>query len=186
MALWSRVCYFKGTGIHMRVSQVVIPTISLLPKETKAAPAWLSLVALFVAEIVLVVAIMTAASHRHLAVVYDRLAAQEPMLNLLNNATAKIVTLTGRSGAQVRLVYDSAQKRGVLLISNLGDPGDEFSYRLWMVNNQGSRTAWDFNASSDPLTIVPIKADFRRYERATIFVERRNSVRSAPILSGKF
>jgi hypothetical protein len=166
--------------------QVVTPIISLRQKATAAAPAWLFCVALLVAELVLVVAIMTAASQRHLALIHSQMAAQEPILNLLNNAAAKIVTLTGRPGARVRLVYDSEQKRGVLVITNLADPGDDFSYRLWMVNHQGSRSAWDFHTGRDLQTIVPIKADFSRYQRAAIFVEHRNSLRSAPILSGSF
>jgi len=165
---------------------VVIPTISLRRKATAAAPAWLFCVALVVVELVLIVAIMTASMHRHLAGIYSDIAAQEPMLNLLNNATAKVVHLTGRPGAGVRLVYDPGQKRGVLLVASLGDPGDDFSYRLWMVNNQGSRSAWDFHVGRTPLTVVPIKADFGRYQRAAIFVEHRNSSRSAPILSGSF
>jgi len=163
---------------------VVIPTISLRRKATAAAPAWLFCVALLVVEIVLVVAIMTAATHQNLAAIYARIAAQEPMLNMLNNASAKVVPLTGRSGAVVRLVYDSAQKRGVLLIATLGDPGDEFSYRLWMVSRFGSRSAWAFDAGAEDLTVIPIKADFASYDRVAIFVEHRNSSRSAPILFG--
>ncbi|HET6781226.1 MAG TPA: anti-sigma factor [bacterium] len=170
----------------MRGIRVLIPTISLRGKAKAAAPAWLFCVALLVVELVLIVAIMTAASHRNLAVIYSQIAAQEPMLNLLNNASAKILPLTGRPGAGVRLVYDPGQKRGVLLIANLGDPGNDFSYRLWMVGSQGSRSAWDFSAGPDPLTIVPIKADFGRYNRAAIFVEHKNSSRSAPILFGRF
>lgn len=163
---------------------MVIPTISLRRKATAAAPAWLKCVALVAVEMIMVMAIMTAAMHRHLAMIYSEIAAQEPMLNLLNNATARVVHLTGRPGAGVRLVYDAGQKRGVLLIATLGNPGDDFSYRLWMVSYQGSRSAWAFQPGTGPLTVVPIKADFSRYQRVAIFVEHRNSSRSAPILFG--
>lgn len=160
------------------------PKINLKPKATAPAPAWMVGFAALAVGLVLVLAIMTAASYRHLTTIYTRLAAQEPMLNLIHNASAKIVPLTGRSGASVRLVYDSAQKRGVLLIASLANPGDAFSYRLWLVGRNGQRSAWVFRTGSEDLTVIPIKADFSHYQRVTISVERSSSRSTAPILSG--
>lgn len=167
---------------------VGIPVISLRSKATAPAPAWMIGVGVLIVELVLVLAIMTAASYRDQVRLYDRLSAQEPMLDLLDllhNASAKMVPLTGRSGAGVRLVYSPSLKRGVLLVASLGSPSDEFSYRLWLVGQDGSRTAWGFQSRSDDLTIVPINADFSRYHRVTISVDHRDSSRSTvPILSG--
>lgn len=170
----------------MRGFFVGIPVISLRSKATASVPAWMIGSVTLVVELVLVLAIMTAASYRYETMLYNRLSAQEPLLDLLHTASAKIVLLTGREGASVRLIYDSAQKRGVLLVTNLANPGDDFSYRLWLVGNNGSRTAWAFQAGSGPLTIVPIKADFGRFRSVSISVEHRNSARSVPILSGSF
>ena len=172
----------------MRGFFVGVSAISLRSKAMAPAPAWMIGVAVLIVELVLVLAIMTAANYRDQVRLYDRLSAQEPMLDLLDllhNASAKIVPLTGRSGAGVRLVYSPSLKRGVLLVASLGSPGDEFSYRLWLVGRDGSRTAWAFQSGSDDLTIVPISADFNRYHRVTISVEQRDASRSTvPILSG--
>ncbi|MBI2201688.1 MAG: hypothetical protein HYU43_07075, partial [Armatimonadetes bacterium] len=89
-----------------------IPVISLRSKATASAPAWMIGAVTLVVELVLVLAIMTAASYRYETGLYNRLSAQEPLLDLLHNASTRIVLLTGRPGASVRLIYDSAQKRG--------------------------------------------------------------------------
>jgi anti-sigma-K factor RskA len=119
-----------------------------------------------------------------------QVAAQERILVLLANPSARSVTLTGQGQAGVRLLYTPERHEGILVAANLDDPGPDFVYQLWLIAGQEPESAGVFRPAPDrrPL-IVPVTADFTRYgviaitrERGPLGVRRPTS---SPILIGK-
>ncbi len=126
-------------------------------------------------------------NHR-LAVLSERLASQERILVLLANPTARTVSLTGSVQARVRLFYEPERKSGALIVVDLDDPGRDFVYQVWLIAGQEPESAGVFRSTLGQPMIVPIAADFARYqiiaitrERGPIGVQRPTT---QPILAG--
>jgi len=101
-----------------------------------------------------------------------RLARQEQVLALLASPTARVATLTGRVPGSVRLVYDPQGNLGALVVRDLQDPGAGFVYQLWLVTGQRADSGGVFRPVPGQSLVLPIQADFRRYEIVAITVER--------------
>ncbi len=110
--------------------------------------------------------------NQRLAALNERLAAQEQVLALLASPTTKTATLSGSVQAKVRFVYDPDRKQGALVVSDLGDPGAEFVYQLWLVAGTEPQSAGVFRPVPGRPIIVPVTADFGRYQAVAISVER--------------
>lgn len=125
---------------------------------------------------------------QRVAALNERLAAQEQVLALLASPTTKTATLSGSVQAKVRFVYDPDRKQGALVVSDLGDPGAEFVYQLWLVAGTEPQSVGVFRPAPGQPIIVPVAADFARYQVVAISVERGPSgapkPTTKPILAG--
>lgn len=124
------------------------------------------------AAVAIVLAGIAVSLNQRLATLNERLAAQEQVLVLLASPSTKTATLAGSVQAKVRFVYDPVRRQGALIVSDLGDPGSEFVYQLWLVAGQQPESAGVFRPVPGRPIIVPVAADFGRYQAVAISVER--------------
>ncbi len=126
---------------------------------------------------------------RQLTALSTRLAAQEQVLALLSAPSARTVSLSGSVTAAARFVYDPDRGRGALLVSDLRDPGREFVYQLWLIAGTQPESVGVFRPAPGQPVVVPLAADFSRYQAVAISVERAPSgapqPTTTPILIGK-
>lgn len=141
-----------------------------------------------VAALAVVLAGVTLSLNQRLAALNDRLAAQERVLALLANTESRTTALAGSVPANVRFVYHHGTQQGALVVTDLQDPGAEQVYQLWLIAGQEPESAGVFRPVAGRPIIIPVKADFSRYQAVAISVERgpQGSQRptSAPILLG--
>lgn len=148
-------------------------------------------VGLGAAAVVLVVALAAVgvSLDRRLAVLSDRLAAQEQVLDLLASPSARSVIMTGGVQAAVRLIYDPSRGQGALVVTALQDPGREFVYQLWLIAGTQPESAGVFRPAPGRPVVLQVAADFTRYQAVAISIERAPSgapqPTSTPILAGK-
>jgi hypothetical protein len=119
----------------------------------------------------------------------SRLAAQERVLAVLGSPTSRTAALHGSVQANVRFVYDRAAGQGALVVTDLRDPGAGFVYQVWLVAGQEPQSAGVFRPIPGQPIVVPVNADFRRYQAVAISVERGPQGSAAgpttvPILNG--
>lgn len=156
--------------------------VILLPRR------WAIGLAAAAAVVIVALLSMSLSLNRQLTAIQQRLAAQEQVLALLAGPTAKTSTLKGSVEASVRFVYDPARKQGALIVSDLRDPGAGFVYQLWLVAGTEPQSAGVFRPVPGRPIIVPVAADFTRYQAVAISVERGPSgaprPTSTPILVG--
>lgn len=161
------------------------------PARTVAvSPRWGLRVGAAAAALVVVLAIGGSITlNRRLAVLQQQLTTQEQALVLLTNPAARTTVLTGSLPGNVRLVYDPGQRRGALVVSDLRDPGANLIYQVWLIAGQQPESAGLFRPAPGGPVIVPLAADFLRYQLVAISVEPapRGSLQptTTPILSGK-
>jgi hypothetical protein len=128
------------------------------------------------------------ALNQRLTALQERLTTQEQVLVLLASPSAKAVSLTGSVPANVRFVYDPDRKQGALVVTDLRDPGAAFVYQLWLVAGQQPESAGVFRPAPGRAIIVPVAADFIRYQVVAISVERAplgaRRPTTTPILAG--
>ncbi len=148
-----------------------------VPRWTFAVPAAIA------ASVVLLVGFIAAFNQGASAVRPDQGFAEQ-ILGVMAGESARVITLTGRSGASVRLVYDPIRKRGALVVVRLADPGDDLAYRLWLIDRSGAKAVATFVPSSDRATLVPVQADFGRYDAVAVTVgpRGRSSADATPVL----
>lgn len=151
-------------------------------------PRWTGAVAVAAAGLLLVLAGIGVSLNQRLAALQQRLAAQDHVLALLAGSTAKTATLKGPVEANVRLVYDPARKEGALVVTDLRDPGVQFVYQLWLIAGTEPQSAGVFRPLPGQTVIVPVTADFSKYQAVAISVERGPGgvarPTAAPILIG--
>jgi anti-sigma-K factor RskA len=131
-------------------------------------------IGLTVTALILVVALgaLAVSLNNRLGALQARLAAQEEVLALLAAPTAKTTTLRGTVEANVRFVYDLARGRGALVVTDLRDPGSQFVYQLWLVSRQGAESVGVFRPAAGRPIVLPVRADFTRYQAVAVSVER--------------
>ncbi len=112
---------------------------------------------------------------RHLTALSTRLAAQEQVFALLSAPSARSVSLSGSVTATARFVYDPNQRRGALVVSDLRDPGRGFVYQLWLIAGTQPESAGVFRPAPGQPLVLPLAADFSRYQAVAISVERAPS-----------
>ncbi|MGH2373747.1 MAG: anti-sigma factor [bacterium] len=165
-----------------------IPAPARFPAIPRVPRTWIMGVAALAAALAVVFAGLTLSLNQRLAALNDRLAAQERVLALLANTESKTAALSGTVSANVRFVYHPGTRQGALVVTDLGDPGAEQVYQLWLIAGQEPESAGVFRPVAGRPIIVPVRADFSRYQAVAISVERgplgaaRPS--SAPILVG--
>jgi Anti-sigma-K factor rskA/Putative zinc-finger len=126
---------------------------------------------------------------RQLTALSTRLAVQEQVLALLSSPSARSVSLSGSVTGAARFVYDPNQGRGALVVSDLRDLGREFVYQLWLIAGTQPESAGVFRPTLGQPVVLPLAADFSRYQAVAISVERAPSgapqPTTTPILIGK-
>lgn len=154
-------------GLRARVLSAVQPqrTAPAVPRLWAAGFAVAAVIAAMLGGI-------SISLNQRLAALNERLAAQEQVLALLASPTTKSATLSGSVQAKVRFVYDPDRKQGALVVSDLGDPGAEFVYQLWLVAGTEPQSVGVFRPAPGQPIIVPVAADFGRYQLVAISIER--------------
>ena len=150
---------------------------------------WAVSLAAAAALLLLVLAALGVSLSRQLTALSARLTAQEQVLALLAAPTARSVSLTGSVTAAVRFVYDPDRGRGALVVSDLRDPGREFVYQLWLIAGTQPESAGVFRPAPGQPIVLPLAADFSRYQAVAISVEHAPSgapqPTTTPVLLGK-
>jgi len=141
------------------------------------------------ALLLLVLAGLAVSSSRQLTALSARLAAQERVLALLAAPSSRSVALTGEVKAAVRLIYDPDRGLGALVVSDLRDPGRESVYQLWLIAGAQPESAGIFRPLPGQPIVLPVTADFSRYQAVAISVERAPNgalqPTTTPVLLGK-
>lgn len=149
---------------------------------------WTWVGAAVAAGMVVALAAGVVAMNARLQALQARLAAQEQALALLTAPGARAVALTGTARANGRFILDPGRGQGVLIVTDLRDPGRELVYQLWLVGDGGPESAGVFRPDPDRPVIVPVAANFGRYQAVAISVERApfgaSQPTSVPILIG--
>lgn len=147
-------------------------------------PRWMLLIPLAIAGVLAGLAGMTLSFNQHVGTLHDDHGLAEQVLGALAGSSARVITLTGRPGASVRLVYDPVRRRGGLLVVRLGDPGDDLTYRLWLIQRGVRRPIATFVPAADRATFVPIHEDLAGYDAITIAVGPQNgpAMTATPVL----
>ncbi len=149
---------------------------------------WALGIAALAAVLTVVLTGLTLSLNQRLGALNDRLAAQERVLALLANTESKTAALAGSVSANVRFVYHHGTRQGALVVTDLADPGSAQVYQLWLIAGQEPESAGVFRPVAGRPIIVPVRADFSRYQAVAISVERgpqgASKPTSAPILLG--
>lgn len=125
----------------------------------------------------------------HVGALSARVAAQERLIGVVARPTFRTTMLQGSVQANVRLVYDPAAGQGALVVTDLRDPGARFVYQVWLFAGQEPKSAGVFRPIAGQPLVVPVNADFRRYQAVAISVEQGPTgspagPTSVPVLAG--
>jgi len=150
----------------------VLAGIRVHPDVLQLRRGWAVGLAAAAALLLVILAGLGVSLSRQLTALSTRLAAQEQVLALLSAPSARSVSLSGSVTAAVRLVYDPDRGRGALVVSDLRDPGREFVYQLWLIAGTQPESAGVFRPAPGQPVVLPIAADFSRYQAVAISVER--------------
>src|SRR5262249_36345572 len=101
----------------------------------------------------------------------QQVAAQAQVLTLLADPAAKDVALTGSTAGRARLVFDPARRQGALVASGLLNPGRQSVYQVWLIAGQKPESAAVFRPAQAQATVIPVGADFSRYQTVAISIE---------------
>jgi anti-sigma-K factor RskA len=132
------------------------------------------------AALAIVFAGSTFALNQRLTALNQRLASQERVLAILANPGTKVASLAGPVQANVRFVYHTETRQGALVVSDLADPGQGMVYQLWLIAGQQPESVTVFRPSPGRPIILPVAADFARYQVVAITVERGPNGNPAP------
>jgi anti-sigma-K factor RskA len=124
------------------------------------------------AALAIVFAGTTFSLNQRLSALNQRLAEQERVLAILANPGTKVASLAGPVQASVRFVYHLETKQGALVVSDLADPGQGMVYQLWLIAGGNPESVTVFRPAAGRPIILPVGADFTRYQVVAITVER--------------
>lgn len=151
--------------------------------------AWAIGMAAAAAALVIVASLTAARFSREVILLEQRLARQEQILSVLTGPAAKTAVLAGSVQANVKFVYDPSRGEGALVVTDLRDPGRQQVYQLWLVAGSTPESAGVFRPEAGRPFVVPVRADFTRYQVVAISIERApfgaSQPTAAPILAGK-
>lgn len=167
----------------------VFGTVRSTAKIITLTRGWAVSLGAAAAILIIALAAVNVSLNQQLSALSSRLTAQEQVLVLLASPSTSSVVLAGEVRAAVRLVYDPSRGRGALVVSDLGDPGRGFVYQLWLVTGTQPESAGVFLPVPGRPLVLPVAADFARYQAVAISIERAPSgapqPTSTPILVGK-
>jgi anti-sigma-K factor RskA len=136
-------------------------------------PGRAGLLALAVAAaLIIVVAGFAVSLEQRFATLRAQVGTERQALAVLADPSSRVVTLSGSAAGNVRFVFDPAKRRGVLVATGLRDPGPDFVYQLWLVAGAAPESVGVFRPAPGAPVIVPVGADFPRYQAVAVSVER--------------
>ena len=194
LASWQEVTGQLGSAVRQvtpppGLREAVLAGIQMRQDVIQVRRGWALGLAAAAALVLLILAGLGVSLGRQLTAISTRLAAQEQVLALLAAPSARSVSLTGSVTAAVRFVYDPDRGRGALVVSDLQDPGREFVYQLWLIAGTQPESAGTFRPAPGRPVVLPLVADFSRYQAVAISIERAPSgapqPTTTPILIGK-
>lgn len=147
------------------------PVPAPVPARALAPGRWWTGALAAAAALILVLGGVTVYQSERLGRLTALLNRQERLLVLLASPTVRTATLSGSVRANVRFVYDRASRQGVLVVTDLQDPGAGFVYELWLVAGKQPQAAGVFRPVPGQPILVPVTADFSRYQAVAISVE---------------
>jgi anti-sigma-K factor RskA len=130
------------------------------------------LMALAAAAALIIVASFAVSLERRFATLRTQVEAERQALAVLADPASRVVTLSGSAAGNVRFVFDPPTRRGVLVATGLRDPGRDFVYQLWLVAGAAPESVGVFRPAPGAPVIVPVGADFPRYQAVAVSVER--------------
>jgi anti-sigma-K factor RskA len=150
-------------------------------------PGWT--VAMAAAAAIVVLAGVALSLEQRLTALRSNIGAEAQALTILADPASRVVTLNGPAMGSVRFVFDPATGKGALVATGLRDPGPDLVYQLWLVAGTTPQSAGVFRPAPGAPVVVPVGADFGRYQAVAVSVERGPNgaprPSAAPILSGK-
>lgn len=183
-----RAILLSRDPVHMQAQpSAVPPNQAHRPRRShlfSSAPRWMLLIPLTIVGLLAGLVGMTFSFDQQVGTLHDDHGLPEQILGVLASTSARVIVLTGRPGANVRLIYDPVRQRGGLVIVRLSDPGDDLTYHLWLVQRGVPHLAATFVPAGDRATFVPFHGDLTRYDSVTIDVgvHNRRSGTVTPIL----
>jgi anti-sigma-K factor RskA len=124
------------------------------------------------AALAVVFAGLSLALYRELVAQRAELARQGQLIAMLGSPSTRAVTLQGTVEGNVRFVYDPDRGQGMLVVTQLRDPGRGFVYQLWLVAGQTPESAGVFRPTPARPVLLPVTADLRRYGAVAVSIER--------------
>ena len=171
--------------LRRRIMSAIRPQAPVLSLPRR----WAIGLAAAAAAVVVIATLSVASFSRQVALLQQRIAAQERVLGILASPSAKTSVLAGSIEAGVRFVYDPARQQGALIVTDLRDPGRQSVYQLWLVAGAAPESAGVFRPATGRPVVIPVRADFTKYQAVAISVERApfGAVQptTTPILVGK-
>lgn len=174
----------RATELEARVESPA-PEVTAAPQRSRP---WLPALAGLAAALALVMGGLNYSLNRRVTALTtqvnsfsERLSMQEEVLVLLASPTARTASFRSAAGpASVRFVYDPMRGQGALIVTGLRDPGADLVYQLWLIAGQTPESAGVFKPVGGRSLVVPVKADFVRYQAIAISVERGPTGAPAP------
>ena len=114
----------------------------------RSAPRWLLFVPVTIAAVLVLLGGLIVTFNQRTSALPEDQGLAEQILGVLAGASGRVATLTGRTGASVRFVYDPIRKRGALVVVRLPNLGEDLVYRLWLIDASGPRTVAIFSPVS--------------------------------------
>lgn len=159
------------------------PALSRQARLHRSAPRWIVAIPVAIAAGLLLLSGMIVSFTQTLSEQQDR-GLPEQIFGVLASKAARVIALTGRSGASVRLVYDPIRNRGGLMVVRLPDLGDNLAYWLVLVKQGTRKAVASFRPASDRTTYIPIRANLKDYDAVAIAVGSSQSLAASarPVL----
>lgn len=177
-----------GHPVRMHAQPSAVPSNQLFGLRRAhlftSPPRWTLLIPVVIGGVLAGLAGLTLSFNQQVGTLHDDRGLAEQVLGALAGNSARVITLTGRPGASVRLIYDPVRRRGGLLVVRLGDPGDGLTYRLWLIQRGVRRPVATFIPAADRATFVPILEDLTGYDAITIAIGPQNgpAMTATPVL----
>lgn len=172
-----------------QLREQVLAAVRPQPSVVTIPRGWAIGLAAAAAAVIVVAALTAARFGQQVAQLQQRIAAQEQVLAILAGPTAQTSVLAGSIEAGVKFVYDRARGQGALVVTDLQDPGRQSVYQLWLVAGTVPESAGVFRPVPGRPLVIPVRADFTRYQAVAISIERAPfgaaQPTSTPILVGR-
>lgn len=172
-----------------RLRDQMLAAIHPQPRTITIPRGWAIGLAAAAAALVIVASLTAARFSREVVLLEQRVARQEQILSVLTGPAAKTAVLAGVVQANVKFVYDPSRGEGALVVTDLRDPGRQQVYQLWLVAGSTPESAGVFRPEAGRPIVVPVRADFTKYQAVAISIERApfgaSQPTTTPILTGR-